>query len=48
MRKEHEVQHIKCYNVVGKYEKGFEDYLFITQKLMRIFIKKNESLPEDQ
>lgn len=42
---------MKCYNIVGKYEKAFEDYLFMTQKLMRTFIKKirkNESLPEDQ
>lgn len=36
----HEVQQIKCYNIVGKYEKDFEDYFFMTQKLMRVFTKK--------
>lgn len=40
----HEVQQIKCYNIVGKYEKDFEDYLLMTQKLMRILIKKREKM----
>lgn len=48
----HEVQQIKCYNIVGKYEKDFEDYFFMTQKLMRVFTKKwgkkKKHLPGDQ